>query len=65
MVTSTSANAKPEHSKSIENVSISVGIVPEFEIFNLGWGKTLGSDVTIFTEYGSCKWAKNRTKENK
>lgn len=61
MVTSTSASVRPEHNKSTENVSISVGMVPDREIFNFGWGRTLGSDVTIFTEYGS--WNGQRFKE--
>lgn len=53
MVTSTSAGRMPVHRMPIENVSISIGIVPVREIFIAGRGKTAVSDVTIFMLYGS------------
>lgn len=53
MVTSTSAGRMPEQRIDIENVSTSVGILPERDIFIVGRGKTAGSDVTIFMLYGN------------
>lgn len=53
MVTSTSAGRRPVHRMLIENVSISIGILPEREIFIAGRGRTAGSDVAIFMLYGS------------
>jgi hypothetical protein len=47
IVTSTSAGRMPEHRKPIANVSISVDISPIREIFSVGRGRTVGSEVAI------------------
>lgn len=53
IVTSTSADLKPEHCMSIEKVSISVGTFPVLEMFTDVRGKTSKSDDSIFMLYGS------------
>lgn len=53
IVTSTSADLKPEHCISIEKVSISVGTFPMREMFNVGRGRTSKSDDSTFTLYGN------------
>lgn len=65
IVTSTSADLKPEHCISIENVSISVGTFPTFEILTDGRGKTSKSDDSIFMLYGSYSPHANEKKSNK
>lgn len=62
IVTSTSAERIPVHNISIENVSISVGMLPLREIFMVGLGNTAGSDVNIFTLYGNYKINKKKEK---